>query len=109
MHRFSHFRQRYAGLLSAGALALALALSACGAPTSAAQNSSTTIGSPAGAPFNAHTPQPRPTVAPGNNGGGGGTAGSTDQKIQGLLRQLDAAQNDLNSADSGSSQDGAQP
>jgi hypothetical protein len=108
MKRFKQPRQHCLALLSAVALALSLTLSACGAPTNAANNSST------------HTSvitqpqQYQPSVGPGtgsrsNVTAGGGNVSSSDQQIRSLLRQLDGVQNDVNTADTGATSDGGQP
>ena len=105
MYRFTRSRQRCLGLLAVAALVVALALSACGAPTNAAN-----AGAPASNPVNTQLQQYQPSQSgstPQNSGSNSAT--NTDQQIQSLLRQLDGAHNDVNNADAGAAQDGIQP
>ena len=106
MNRFTRSRQRCLGLLAASALVLALALSACGSPANGANT-----GAPASNPANTQTQQYQPTDSSSTSQNSGSSSGAqnTDQQIQGLLRQLDGAQNDAGNADAGASQDGGQP
>jgi hypothetical protein len=99
MNWFTRSRQRYLGLLAALALVFALTLSACGSPANAANS-----GAPASKPSSG-TQQYQPS----SNTQSSNKATNTDQQIQSLLRQLDGAHNDVNNADSGTSQDGGQP
>ena len=99
MNWFTRSRQRCLGLLAMLALVLTLTLSACGSPANAANSSA-----PASKPNSgAQQYQPASSTQSSNK------ATNADQQIQGLLRQLDGAHSDVNSADNGASQDGGQP
>ncbi len=103
MYWFTRSRQRCLGLLAA--VALVLALSACGAPTNAANS-----GAPASNPGNTQPQQYQPSQSGSTTqNSGSNSATNTDQQIQSLLRQLDGAHNDVNNADAGAAQDGGQP
>lgn len=101
MNWFTRSCQRCLGLLAVVALLLSLALSACGAPASAANSS---------APVNTRPQQNQPATSGSttHNTGNSGVQ-NTDQQIQSLLQQLDGAQKDASNADAGASQDGGQP
>ena len=103
MNWFTRSRQQCLGLLAVVALVLALALSACGAPTNAANS-----GAPASNPVNTQPQQYQPANSGSTTSNSGGVQ-NTDQQIQSLMRQLDGTHNDVNNADAGASQDGAQP
>ena len=105
MNWFTRSRQRCLGLLTMLTLVFALTLSACGSPANAA-NSST----PASKPASTGTQQYQPSnPGPNTRSSGSSNATNADQQIQSLLRQLDGTHNDVNNADNGASQDGAQP
>ena len=99
MNWFTRTRQLCLGLLAALALVFALTLTACGSPANAANSSA-----PASKPSSG-TQQ----YQPASNTQSSNKATNADQQIQSLLRQLNGAQNDVNNADNGASQDGGQP
>lgn len=105
MNWFTQSRQRCLGLLAVLALALALTLSACGSPANAANS-----GAPVSKPANSGAQQYQPSSSGSSTrSSGSNNATNTDQQIQSLLRQLNGAHTDVNNADNGASQDGAQP
>lgn len=102
-------RQCFIGAIALAALLLSLGLAACGTPANAANNTA----SPNSGNTVQQTQQAQQTqrVRPSHSNSSSSSAGSrsTDQQVQSLLRQLDGAQSDVNTADSGASQDSGQP
>ncbi len=94
----AHLRQRSTWLLAVVALVLSLSLAACGEQASASSSSATNSYS---------TSQQYQPAHSGNNHSN--TMQNVDQQVHGSLRQLDGAQNDVNTSSAASSQDGGQP
>ena len=101
-------RAHRVSVLAMVALVLALALSACGAPANAA-NAGAPASNSTSKPVNTQPQQYQPAHPGSTTQNSSNSATNTDQQIQSLLRQLDGAHNDVNNADAGASQDGAQP
>jgi len=97
----AHLRQRLACLLAVVALVLSLSLAACGEQANASSNSPTNSYS-----TSQQYQSSQPTHAGDNHSN---TMQNVDQQVQGILRQLDGAQNDVNTSSAAASQDGGQP
>ena len=97
----AHLRQRSACLLAVVALVLSLSLAACGEQANASNSSATNSDS-----TSQKYQSGQPAHAADNHGN---TMQNVDQQVQGILRQLDGAQNDVNASSAAASQDGGQP
>ncbi len=97
----AHLRQRSTWLLAVVALVLSLSLAACGEQANARSSSGTNSYS---------TSQQYQSGQPTHSGNNhSNTMQNVDQQVQGILRQLDGAQNDVNTSSAAASQDGGQP
>ena len=99
----TRLRQRSVWLLIMLALVLSLAVAACGQHANASNSNATN---------NYSTSQQYQTgqsAQPGTGNNQGNSIKSIDQQVQGIMQQLDGAQNDVNSSNSASQDGGQQP